>query len=96
VASGGTLSFQSSKSGQKTSAGLKYSKTLHRYWRFRHDSTGSILFWETSPDAVVWYAAHAETIEGPLTVRFELNAGTKGVATSPGAAIFDNFHLIVP
>lgn len=77
-----------------------YSPTTHRYWRIRHDaSTGNVVFETATDNAGVpgtWTVRHSErwdTSAVPLTVIFELKAGTwQPESAAPGVVVFDNFR----
>jgi hypothetical protein len=101
----GILICQSRLAGTKnnlfTSA---YNSIAHRYWRIRHDAiTGNVIF-ETAPDnggvPGTWTIRYSEPWNSaavPLTVRFELKAGTwQPEPSSPGIVIFDNFRAVRP
>ncbi len=93
---GGNLFFESEVGGIPSSANLDYDPAAHRFWRFRHDVTGNLMFWETSSNGATWNVRHAVTPQIPITALYvELNAGTRQIVNSPGAAIFDNFQVVL-
>ena len=93
---GGKLFFESKIGGILSSAKLDYDPALHRFWRFRHDTANNLMFWETSSNSATWNVRHAVTPQIPITALYiELNAGTSQIVNSPGAAIFDNFQVVL-
>ncbi len=61
---------------------IAYDPVAHRHWRIRE--AGGLLFWETSPDRVVWAELRREPVPYPLDhVRGSIVAGglVTGVAT---------------
>lgn len=93
---GGKLLFESEVGGILSSAKLDYDFPSHRFWRFRHDATNNLIFWETSSNSATWNVRHAVTPQIPITALYvELNAGTSQIVNSPGAAIFDNFQVVL-
>ncbi|HEV7903867.1 MAG TPA: carboxypeptidase regulatory-like domain-containing protein [Pyrinomonadaceae bacterium] len=75
---------------------IPFDPVAHRFWRFRHSSIESAMFFETSPDRVVWTEQRRIALAGPIgLLATELSAGTSGLVTNPGQAIFDNL-LVQP
>jgi hypothetical protein len=75
---------------------IPFDPVAHRFWRFRHSSVESAMFFETSPDRVVWTEQRRIALAGPIgLLACELSAGTSGLVTNPGQAIFDNL-LVQP
>jgi hypothetical protein len=73
------------------SPSIAYDPVQHRYWRFRHSSAESAMFFETSPDRVVWTEQRRVALGAPIgALAVELGAGTSGRVSNPGQAIFDN------
>jgi hypothetical protein len=92
------LIFQARSAGVLSGlpAGIPYDPIQHRYWRFRHSSELSAMFFETSPDRVVWTERHRIALGAPIgALVAELAAGTSGRVSNPGQAIFDNL-LVQP
>ncbi|HYP02428.1 MAG TPA: carboxypeptidase regulatory-like domain-containing protein, partial [Pyrinomonadaceae bacterium] len=75
---------------------IPYDPVRHRFWRFRHDSTLAVMFFETSPDRAVWTEQRRIQLGGAIgPLAAELGAGTSGKVTNAGQAIFDNL-LVQP
>jgi len=90
----GTLYFQSKVSGIKSPKFIKYNAAEHRFWRFRHDASSNLLFWETSRDGITWLVRNAEAPQISLSeVYITLAAGTSKVVKQAGIAAFSNFRL---
>jgi hypothetical protein len=67
-----------------------YSPTQQHYWRFRN--SGSMLLWETSPDASRWTTEASIAAPSYLgSLYFDLGAGASSATTSDLVARFDNF-----
>jgi hypothetical protein len=70
---------------------ITYSATAHRWWRIR-ESNGS-LFFDTSPEGIVWTNRLTETNSTPVNnLRLQLVCGFFGTEPTPGTALFDNFN----
>jgi len=70
-----------------------FDATAHRWLRFREDA--GTVYWDTSPDGVVWTnrATWVSTIT--LTaLKVALGSGYYGTESSPAPAVVDNFNLI--
>jgi hypothetical protein len=90
----GSLMFVSNEAGTVGSASIAIDPVAHRYWRFRHDPSTNVVYWETSAAGGSWQVRHALTPRGALTAtEVELSAGTAGGVSDPGAAVFDSFGL---
>lgn len=73
---------------------VPYDPIQHRYWRFRHSSAESAMFFETSADRVVWKEQRRVALAGPIgLLAAELSAGTNGSVANAGQAIFDNLSV---
>ncbi|HEX8148482.1 MAG TPA: hypothetical protein VF591_14980 [Pyrinomonadaceae bacterium] len=94
VAEEGTLYLQSKIKGVKSPKSVPYDAARHRFWRFRLDSAGNTVTWETSPDGSSWEEQRRETLQMDITaVHVTLSAGTYKATKAPGMAVFDNFRL---
>ncbi|HEY0099821.1 MAG TPA: carboxypeptidase regulatory-like domain-containing protein, partial [Pyrinomonadaceae bacterium] len=92
------LIFQARSTGvlNGLSPGIPFDPLQHRYWRFRHSSAESAIFFETSSDRVVWTEQRRVALGGAIgAFAVELSAGTSGLVMNPGQAIFDNL-LVQP
>jgi hypothetical protein len=106
VLNGTTLVAQKKIGGTKTPlATFAYSPTAHQYLRIRHDSSSSMVVFETASSTgngpTVWTSRYTETWNAaavPLaSVGFELEGGTTGVQSAdPGTVAFDDFRAGVP
>jgi hypothetical protein len=93
----GSLELQSCINGVQSFTTIPFDLHLHRFWRFRHDGSAGLMFWETSADGLTWVVRHAATTEIPITALYvELSAGTRQPTQVPGKAIFDTFQVVKP
>lgn len=90
----GNLYFQVNDNGKVTASSIPYDPKVCRYWRFRHDATRGLVFWEIGPDRQNWRIGDAASV-GPSIedVRFELSAGTVADSADPGSAVFDSLTI---
>lgn len=88
----GTLSARKDIAGTiSTLWSAPWDATAHRWWQLRE--TGGLLYWETSPDGVVWTTRATDGDPTNLAaVRIEIGAGTWRSETSPGTAAFDHVN----
>lgn len=73
-----------------------YNSTNHKWWQIRYNSTASMIYWETSPDAVVWTVQRAKT-PGAIdltSLNIYLSRGTWMGTDAGGNAVFDNFNTV--
>jgi hypothetical protein len=91
---GTQLRLERRLAGSTSSTFITYSATQHRFWRLRHiPATDSIVF-ETSANGSTWVVRRTVARQIPITaVLVELVAGTSEAVSSPGTALFENFHL---
>ena len=95
-AGAGSMVFRSMVNGVNDQTILSvFDPSLERYWRIRHDQISNTIYFETSPDRVVWTTRKTVTAGFSLAaLRFYLYAGAWGTGNgSPGAAKWDNFQL---
>jgi hypothetical protein len=78
------------------SSQLTFQATDHRFWRLR-ESDGT-LFWETSPDGVVWapqaMQATPPLFDEPRSINF--GGGATSAAGRSDEAFFDNYRVGMP
>jgi len=91
----GRLHLVYTSGGITSSTAVDYDPTAHRYWRIRHEASGSMEL-ETSPDANTWTSQRSAALPRlPTGVTVSLLAGTyidQGV-TDPGIAYFYKVKL---
>ena len=88
------LIFQITISGQLTAFSIPYDPVAHRFWRFRYEPVANAILFETSPDNITWTVQHSVVLQRSVTpMAIELSSGTSSTTTTPGTAVFDNFHL---
>lgn len=77
--------------GVSSETTFAYNATNHKWWRIR--STGTTVFWETSPDGTTWTVQKTKTTTIPLTsLKVKVFAGNwVGVAT-PGNFVADELN----
>ena len=68
-----------------------YEPTEMRWWRLR-PVTGGIVG-ETSADALTWNMIGTIPGTPPAMIRIDLSAGTTGIVTGAGTAVFDNLNV---
>src|SRR3990172_9033461 len=80
--------------GTPSQTSLTYNSTDHLWWRIRHTSDDDTFRWDTSPDGVVWTQRRTLS-RSTLTItatKVNISAGTYESVSTPGQAVFDNFH----
>jgi hypothetical protein len=88
------LIFQITISGQLTALSIPYDPVAHRFWRFRYEPLLNAILFETSPENTTWTVQHSVVLQKSVTpMAIELSSGTSSTTTTPGTAVFDNFHL---
>ena len=96
IIAGATLLAEHRVAGTNTTIfSAAFDATTHRWLRFREDA--GTIYWDTSPDGVVWTnrATWVSTIT--LTaLKAALGSGYYGAESSPAPAVVDNFNLIPP
>ena len=98
---GSSLMFQKRIGGTKfTLMTAAFSPSNDRFWRIRHESATSKVFFETAPDAGgapgSWTVRYNEPWNAAIplgAMLFEIKGGTwQSEANQPGKVIFDNFR----
>jgi hypothetical protein len=91
---GTQLRLERRLAGSTSSAFITYSATQHRYWRLRHNPAIDSIVFETSSNGSTWVVRRTVARQIPITALLvELVAGTSEAVSSPGTALFENFHL---
>ena len=76
--------------GQMTSTAT-YNAQQMQWWRLRPIANGIV--GETSPDAQIWTQIGTVSGPPPTMIRIDISAGTTGVTTAAGTAVFDNLNV---
>ncbi len=93
IVEGGNLYFQAMVNGLKSGIAVPYDATAYRYWRFRHSSVSSQLFFETSDTGASWTTQWQTSAVVPVSSLFvDLDAGTWGLDQNTGQAVFANLR----
>jgi tartrate-resistant acid phosphatase type 5 len=91
---GTQLRLERRVAGVTSSVAITYSATTHRYWRIRHIPSSDSIVFETSSNGSSWTIRRTVARQIPITaVLVEMVAGTSESVSSPGQALFDNFHF---
>lgn len=91
---GGNLFFQLHQGGAVSQTYTAYHAVEHRFWRFRHDGATDAVWWQTSPNGVVWTTRRILARPWSLTSEYvHLYAGTWASYSGAGTAIYDNLKV---
>lgn len=90
--------FQSNVAGQMQTVMAPYNPQNDVFWRFRYDAVNQRVFFETSPDGVVWNVRLTRNLAGVTVDNLvsELIAGTLDSTINPGLAILDQYKVDPP
>ncbi len=93
IVEGGNLYLQAMVAGVKSGTTIAYIATNDQYWRFRHNSASSQMFFETSSTGLAWTTQWQTAAAVPVTSLFVgLDAGTWASDQNVGEAIFANLR----
>jgi hypothetical protein len=79
-----------------------YNANLHRWWRIRHSTATSLVYFDTAPATASnppiesdWVNFNTAALEGAIALtngRVIMDAGTYTAIANPGSAVFDGFN----
>lgn len=91
VVEGGQITMAEKTPGTDSTS-VTYDPVAHLWWRIRHD--GTLLLWETSPDASTWTVQRSKVPARSWdTMTVLLMAGYFGTEPTPGTVVVDNLNV---